>query len=100
MAYMGSLKHVVVYAAAAVQVKEAAISTLHSLCSSSPAHFAALRALPNAAEQLSVVASTYGGSWFASKAALSALNAQLAAAAEADEAAAAAPIAGEVPELI
>ncbi|KAF6253942.1 armadillo-type protein [Scenedesmus sp. NREL 46B-D3] len=84
------------------QVKEAAISMLHGLCSSSPAHFAALRALPNAAEQLSNVASSYGGSWFTSKAALSALNAQLAAAAEADEAAAAAaaPIAGEVPELV
>jgi hypothetical protein len=86
--------------AAFVQVKEAAISTLHGLCSSSPSHFAALRTITNAAEQLSSVASTYGCSWFASKAALSALNAQLAAAAEADEAAAAAPIAGEVPELI
>ncbi|WIA14409.1 hypothetical protein OEZ85_002935 [Tetradesmus obliquus] len=82
------------------QVKEAAISTLHSLCSSSPSHFAALRALPGAAEQLSGVSRAYGRGWFASKAALSALNAQLAAAAEADEEAAAAPIAGEVPELI
>lgn len=80
-------------------MKDAAISTLHGLCSASPSQFAALRAVPGATEQLEAVAAAYGGSWFSSKAALSALNAQLAAADEADTKAAA-PIAGDEAEMV
>jgi hypothetical protein len=45
------------------------------------------------------VGAAYGGAWYSSKAALAGLNARLAAA-EAADAAAAAPIAGDVEELV
>lgn len=84
------------------QVKEAAISTLHTLTSSSPAHFKALRATPNARDQLESVAAAYGNSWFSSRAALNGLLGQLKAADQEDDAAAAAavPIAGDAPEMV
>jgi hypothetical protein len=84
-------------------VKEAAISTLHSLVSADPDHFAALRASPQAREQLEEVAAAYGSTWFSSKPALKGLLTQLAAADEEEEAATAAaavPIAGEAPEMV
>lgn len=83
------------------QAKEAALSALHTLSSASPLSFQALRSLPGAADTLSGVASAYGNGWYSSKAALSGLNARLAAAEAAEvAAAAAAPIAGELEELV
>jgi hypothetical protein len=81
------------------QVKEACLATLHILTTASPASFQALRSLPGASDALSAVAAAYGGTWHSSKAALAGLNARLAVA-EAADAAAAAPIAGELEELV
>jgi hypothetical protein len=88
------------------QVKEAAISALHSLIVTDPDHFAALRAVPQAREQLEEVAAEYGSAWFSSRPALKGLLSQLATADEEEEAAATAaadaavPIAGEAPEMV
>lgn len=75
------------------------MSALHALTTASPTAFQALRSLPGSRDALAAVGAAYGGSWYSSKAALAGLNARLAAA-EAADAAAAAPIAGDVEELV